>query len=334
MGRPSSLIESAEQIILNTIVLAGKEGIAKKDLLQKVFPLDQSTVYRISKKLKEQGLIKIIRYGQRTRYFAVNSSRRNVGLGAYLLGNRFVGNYSLLGKEGLVLSDHVQEYPKFIDFATYRQFFEPKFNTNSSLEKTVFEYSNQVGAFVTYLFIHAMNAENINALLLLQKDLKKKKEKSIVESKNHMRFVTEEWIRNSICSNIIQMLWKFNHMIRPYGYIPDILSDEGLKERKQLGPYLLEKKSITELLNAFSHVYPRLYHELESLRTGLSEEVTSYKEFEQTIHEKIDIQNKCSHEFSRPRVLAIRDDNRRKIMIKRCIKCGYKERFEKRSWPS
>jgi hypothetical protein len=123
-------------------------------------------------------------------------------------------------------------------------------------------------------------------------------------------------------------------MIRPYGYIPDILSDEGLKERKQLGPYLLEKKSITELLNAFSHVYPRLYHELESLRTGLSEEVTSYKEFEQTIHEKIDIQNKCSHEFSRPRVLAIRDDNRRKIMIKRCIKCGYKERFEKRSWPS
>src|SRR5436309_2072268 len=94
---PPSVI--AEQIILNTLVLAGKEGIAKKDLLQKVFPLDQSNVYRISKKLKEQGLIKIIRYGQRTRYFAVNSSRRNVGLGAYLLGNGFVGNYSLLGKE-------------------------------------------------------------------------------------------------------------------------------------------------------------------------------------------------------------------------------------------
>ena len=323
MGRRSYLIESAEEIILNTIILAGKEGISKKDLLQIVYSLDQSTVYRNTEKLEKKSLIKIIRKGQRTKYIALNNSRRNVGLGAYLLGKRFVGDYSLLGKEGLVLSKYVQEYPTSIDFTTYTRFIEPKFNTNAALEKTIFEYSNQVGAFITYLFIHAMNAENINALLLLQNGLRKD-----TQSENQMRFVTEEWIRNSICSNVIQMLWKFSRMIKPYGYIPDILTEEGLKKRKHLGPYLLEEKYTTELLKAFSHIYPRLYHELETLRIALPKGIRSYKEFEQSIQDKIDRQNKCDHEFDRPKV---RDDNRRKIMVKSCSKCGHKERFEKRA---
>lgn len=96
---------------------------------------------------------------------------------------------------------------------------------------------------------------------------------------------------------------------------------------------LLEKKSITKLLKAFSHVYPRLYYELELLRNDLVQDVESYKDSEQSMQKQIDTQNKCSHTFNIPTELAVRNDKRRKKMIKTCTKCGRREIFEIQSWP-
>ena len=163
-GRPSSIRDTPKQIIFDEIILSGNQGVAKKDLLQRVHPVNQSTVYRDTKILEENGLIKIVRKGQRTKYVAISNPRRNLALGAYLLGQNFVRDYSLLGNNGIVLCDHAQTDPRYIDFSSYRQFFEPKFPGDSALEKTMFEFSNQIGAFITYIFIQAMSTDNINRL--------------------------------------------------------------------------------------------------------------------------------------------------------------------------
>jgi hypothetical protein len=49
------------------------------------------------------------------------------------------------------------------------------------------------------------------------------------------------------------MLWRFNDILKPFGYIPtNIKTKKGLEKHKKLGPYLLDKKSISELSKAFS----------------------------------------------------------------------------------
>lgn len=278
VGRPPSSWDTPEQIIFNEIILSGNQGISKKDLLQRIYPVNQSTVYRDTKNLEEDGSIKIVRKGQRTKYFATSSPRKNLALGAYLLGRNFVGDYSLLGNSGIVLCDHAQTHPQYIDFSSYRQFFEPKFPRDSALEKILFEYSNQIGAFITYIFIQAMSTDNINRLQLLDmhQGSKRKVVKKIAQKEKQGRFMTEEWIKNSISSNLVHMLWRFNHMLKPLVRIPNIQTNKGVNTRKKPGPYQLEKKIIDELLEAFGHVYPYLNHELERIRTSLPTGIKAY----------------------------------------------------------
>ena len=168
---------------------------------------------------------------------------------------------------------------RILTFHRTRKFFEPKFPSNSTLEKTLFEFSNQIGAFITYIFIQAISSNNINKLQLSykQKGSKKMEAKRMTRKEKHGRFITEEWIKNSICSNLVHMLWRFNHMLKPLVRIPDIQTKEGVKTRKKLGPYQLEKETIDELLEAYGNVYPYLSHELERLRDSLPPRIKSYQ---------------------------------------------------------
>jgi hypothetical protein len=291
------ILENTMEIIFDAIVLAGQEGISKKDLLDKVKPIDQSTVYRSTKKLESELSIRIIKNGQRTSYVALDTSRRNIVLGSYLLGRRFATSHSFLGKERLILSDHIQHYPYHVDFSSYRHFFEPKFTEESRLERTIFEFSNQLGAFMTYLFIQVMNKNTIQKLLFLKQKAKKKKEgksnnnkqikKQVFDRENRDGSITEQWIKNSISpGNLIQMLWKFRNSIERLGYTPDDSIKKGLERSNKFGTYFLKKKAINELSEAFRNVYPRLYYELEKLANSLPENTSKYKEFERDLRER------------------------------------------------
>ena len=175
----------------------------------------------------------------------------------------------------------------------------------------------------------SMNEDNINRLLSLQKK-SKKEAKDIIKRERQNRFVTEEWIKNSICSNLIQMLWRFNDILKPFGYIPDIKTKKGLEKRKKLGPYLLDKKCISELSKAFANVYPRLFYELEKLRVSLPVYTISHKEYEKNIVEKIKKQRECKHVFSEPKILATSRDGKSEKIVELCSMCGYKKTYEKK----
>jgi predicted transcriptional regulator len=333
--------EDADNRVLSEIIESGKEGIYQKDLLERIPGIHRSTVNRVADRLEKKGQIRIMRKGKSVRYAAVNDVQIDIGIGAYLLGKHF--NLSILGKKRVILYDftqedliiksiedgHVNQALKYVDFRSYRQFFEPKFTENSLLEEIIFEFSNQVGAFMTYVLIQAMNEDNIDRLLLLQKK-SKREAKDITEREKQNRFITEEWIKNSISSNLIQMLWRFNHILKPFGYIPtNIQTKKGL-ELKKLGPYLLDEKSISELSKAFANVYPRLFYELEKLRNNLPVNTILHKEYEKNIVEKIKKQSKCKHIFSEPKILATGIDGKSEKIVELCSKCGYKKAYEKK----
>jgi DNA-binding MarR family transcriptional regulator len=65
MGRYVAVFPSAESLIIDAIE---NKPISKKNLLEKIGGIDQSTVYRVTKKLEQKGKIKIITEGQRTSY--------------------------------------------------------------------------------------------------------------------------------------------------------------------------------------------------------------------------------------------------------------------------
>jgi hypothetical protein len=92
------------------------------------------------------------------------------------------------------------------------------------LEEIIFEFANQMGAYITYVLIQAMNKDNIRKLLVLEKkknkDFEKQtKTKEDVENERHTRLITEEWIKNSISPNLIQILWKFNQTLMSIRYL-------------------------------------------------------------------------------------------------------------------
>ena len=46
------------------------------------------------------------------------------------------------------------------DFTLYKRYYEPTFGLNDKLEKNIFEFSNMIGAFVTYSIIQSINGDN------------------------------------------------------------------------------------------------------------------------------------------------------------------------------
>jgi hypothetical protein len=48
----------------------------------------------------------------------------------------------------------------YIDYTTYSKYFQPKFSKESKLEEALFEFSNQIGAYITYLFILLSDPKN------------------------------------------------------------------------------------------------------------------------------------------------------------------------------
>jgi hypothetical protein len=299
--------------ILGEIIAAGRKGIYQKELLARLpEEIDRTTVFRNANKLKKERLIKIIRKGKTARYILANNVFIDVGIAAYLLNMKFISHF--LGKERIILSDKVRTYPSFIDYTDYRQFFEPKFSQESQLEKTIFEFSNQLGAFMTFVFIQAMNPANINTLIAS----KKTSENVIKKGK----YVTEEWVKTAISSRLIQMLWKFRDCIKAFGYIPDIQTEKGQKERELLSYYLLDKKSIDELSTAFGNLYRRLQTELDEIMNNLPDSISWFKKQEEYITEKYERQDKCyKHDFSHsPETLRLISGKEK--IGKQCSICG------------
>lgn len=145
--------------------------------------------------------------------------------------------HDILGGRGIINVGRIsaKAYLKDAEFGISKWCIETKKqNKNPRLERTLFEFSNQLGAFLLHIFLQTMDSEYIIRLLRFTRV----RENEYGEEKNRL---AEWWIRNAILPRLICMLWKFRESLESFGYIRDILSKEGRKHREKLG-YSLKKK--------------------------------------------------------------------------------------------
>ena len=179
--------------------------------------------------------------------------------------------------------------------STYSDYFSLKFTEDSGLERTLFEFSNKVGAFITYVLIHAMNPRNEHIIKSDEKDLDRDT-------------LVQEWTKNAVSSIIPFLLGKFKGAIfsdldniKPSDLDPKKVDDV-------IGDYFLRKpffqmkaETITELDQKFEAIYPLVKYRLDEILKGLPVAIENYQ---MTQMMRIDhfqmlqkVENTCKHEF-------------------------------------
>ena len=114
------------------------------------------------------------------------------------------------------------------------------------LEALLFELSNRIGGFITYILIQAMNPNNIGKII-------KSKEKSIEKDS-----LIDEWIHKAISSVIPFLGRNFKDSVyKALGKFPT--SYEKRIKYMSKRPFLkFDKKMANESDNAFARLYPLL----------------------------------------------------------------------------
>jgi len=168
-----------------------------------------------------------------------------------------------------------------------------------SLDTTLFDFSNKVGAIITYLLIQSVNPENKltgNATNYEEKDLN-----------------VERWINDAISSLGYVLIPLFKEQIR----VPLIMTslersivesdDSSIEERAGLEflaeigdrpQYTMKQKLISKLMSSFSNSYPNISRELGKIDKSTLQQLAAREldHFEHVKRRRIQ-QNKCKHAY-------------------------------------
>ena len=330
------------------------EGILVKVLAKLVNLSDRSITHYIQE-LKEEGKIKtsektgkivstsevfkdpIINaeiFGYYFRTTLLSMSNKNVKKNFILTD---VSNTTFWGKTKKIYNPETNNYDEFTetlnfsrdDFINYKKqlFFTSNFVEKDNLEKMLFEFSNRIGSFITYLIIYAMNPDNY--------DEQKNNESLSGKTKDE---IAKEIINKGILS-ITPFLASFFRDIYDkrtgkYPYFKDI---ETKKEYLTRSPkYIIqEKESIISLLDAFTKLYPLMSYEFEKImpeqnrylfKDFLSEKpsgINGYKQYMKEFYELLRKQEICKHEYEE------KSETIDKKIIVQCKLCNYMTKFNK-----
>jgi hypothetical protein len=192
---------------------------------------------------------------------------------------------------------------KNYDFTAYRSLYEPKFTERDSLEQLLFEFSNRIGAFATYLLVYCMNPDNYQDSLSLE------------GNDEYMSRSFEYGMKNAN----YQFMKVFAAKLR------------NLKDGEKIGyrgsNVLVNKNTFEEIMAAFVRIYPLMTFEFEQIsdrrdhfREALDGWVPSKEDYNikrKTFLNRLDEQRKCNHEFGHPKKSLLVDR-----YVQKCSKCG------------
>ena len=246
MGRRSEVIESALDIIMREIIAAGDEGITQKELLVRIGGrIHRATIFRVTKRCARQRKIKIKREGKKVRYHIEKETALDTRWGAFVLSSR--------ASSKLFARRHRMVQVKESDY----------------MEKTLLEFSNVVGAFISYVFLMGMHPEN--KLLSTRED-----------EKGNIKLV-KEWTDNAISSTFvsrIQLNFKevlYKTLSRHHDIPQDFDSATNFTFKKSL----LDKDLADRLSGAFRRLYPTISRDLDDIMENLSHKIKLEKDFEE-----------------------------------------------------
>lgn len=224
---------------LNVILIYSENGISHQKLAEKV-KVDRKSLRKYTKWLTERGLIR--REGKRGNYFPTSKPIRGINASADILCRRFL-------EMAFDWDDYWQvqtiSIPQVLKEVT-SQYIRPRPKTvadDINLERILFDFSNTIGGFITYILIQTMNISN-----KLDKYTHDLEEKSLIERK---------WIGDvmSILSEHLLSIFFEQTWYHPTNFPPD--------PRKYT--------YVGDLTSSFSLAYPDLYKKLEILMQKLPE---------------------------------------------------------------
>ncbi len=238
--KPMQNVRRREEQIMNVINAHSNEGIGHMQLAA-ILGIDRGNLTPHMKRLESKGLIWKAP-GKQGKYYPISE---------------YKGPIITAVAAGMILENQ--------DFRVNSPFLR---NTEDEklLDLTLFDFSNKIGAIITYLLIQSMNPENKitgNATNDDEKDLN-----------------VERWINDAISSLGYVLLPFFKEQIR----VPLIMSslhdnlvdnhDSSIEEKAGLEflanirdrpEYMMKQKLISELMGSFSNSYPNIARELKKL---------------------------------------------------------------------
>jgi predicted transcriptional regulator len=328
------------------------------DKLAYLVDLDRKRLRRYTTSLTEKGLVKR-ESGPHGRYYLTKETHINPLLKAYLFGDNFRRN--LLEKDDLITTNKKVQYsiPPLgsKDFTTYRRYFEPKFSEKDKLERTLFEFSNRIGAFISYVLIQAMsrsgNNEDIEDPKVQNVLVQRWVNTAITKILPHLAPQFKDSIDKSLgqyyaekpipiriwkcleCNSIVEDPNGETNLVKMHqnktGHTRGRWTDEPKqiylpKKAYQFGTtnrFLFDKKTDYRIRRSFEAIYPLINYEFEKIFQKLPNEIESYKKFQDRMFHKWKQQEICDHEYAKP-TMTLQGYYR-----KQCSKCQHFKKVRK-----
>jgi hypothetical protein len=286
-----------EDRIMELITVNRKNGIAHQELAR-IIRIDRKNLRKYMSRLIARGLV-LRGSGLQGKYYPAVKEYRETSISAEILGSALAS--TVLEKNN----------PR-IKSPLFRR-------SEQEIENALFEFSNKVGAIITYLLIQSMNPLNKisgNTKNSVEKDLN-----------------VETWIDDVISSLRFALLPSIKEHVGIYleSLSEDSINSDGsINYKKDALAYLkylygrpryeLSNTIISELMMAFSTLYPNLSKELERIRSVLPQLVAEEVEHWEYMGNKLEHQKVCRHEYRTPTNKALLEeyDN---DQIKHCQKC-------------
>lgn len=150
-------------------------------------------------------------------------------------------------------------------------YFEPKFREEDRPERSIFEFSNLIGAFITFVLIQATNPKN----------------NRIIDSKENVKRdeLIQEWIKTVILPVIPHLAGEFRDSI--YDALGKYQKyHERTRLMKRKSRFSISEFDSAEAARAFTRIYPLLGYELDKLMTELPRDTEWFKDSTEEIEEK------------------------------------------------
>lgn len=221
-------------------------GIAHNELSD-IIKLDRKNVRKYVRNLIDEGLV-ARKEGLRGKYVVMDIDS-NFLLLSDLLIERFKDflfgspdKFVILNNTKRTFYSNGNASSGEIDFSTYSKLYLARFGKQDFAEKALFEFSNLIGGFITYVTMQSINPDN-----LPQMD---------TDDQNEL---SDKFIENSLMNMLALLLQRFKDIVR---FI--------IKSSKQIDPqkeehFTIKKPDFLKLIKAYTRLYPLLSFSLEEV---------------------------------------------------------------------
>jgi hypothetical protein len=198
----------------------------------------------------------------------------------------------------------IKEAAQLMSFDSWGKFdllySNQKFNVKSNVDHMLFQLTNQIGVFVIYTLLEAMNPEN-----------------PYIESAKFGEKLSTLWFQYVICSDVPDLLQRFRQIMLWTIHIND---GKNIKEYAS-SDYKIGVEDILRLKRSLRGIYPELTRYFDNIRNLIPGKLENYLDATvDAIHSEIkyEEQKKCKHEY----VKVGRNDDLGRNMFE-CIKCKF-----------